>query len=335
MFHTNTPSRLSTALLYTPLLLFLVAFTYRQYTPPDKNVVKADKIMLGKMLFFDPILSIDNSVSCASCHKPQFAFADSARFSTGVFGKKTRRNTPSILNMSARDAYFYDGRAATLEEQALMPIQHPDEMALSIPDAVARLRNSRLYAPLFKKLYKKAPDAASLADALAAFERTLETANTEFDKYAKGNKKAMSADAIAGRKVFMEKGKCFDCHFGPDFTGDEFKNIGTFNNKNLNDAGRFYITKDSSDRGKFKVPGLRNIALTAPYMHNGMFTTLREVIDFYDNPLAVVPDAKGIDSTLKEPLRLTELEKVQLEAFMRALTDHDFENKLKDFSKSN
>lgn len=302
-------------------------------SPQDRQAA-LDKIQLGRMLFFDRILSLDYSVSCASCHKPEFAFADSARFSTGVFGKKTKRNTPSILNMSAREAYFYDGRAATLEEQALMPIQHPDEMALSLQEAVKRLKNSRLYAPMFKKIYKKEPSAELLADALAAFERTLETANTDFDKYANGNKKAMTADAIAGRMVFMKKGKCFDCHFGPDFTADEFRNIGTYNGKDLNDPGRYEYTKNEADKGKFKVPGLRNVALTAPYMHNGMFKTLREVIDYYDNPKAFIPDGIGTDSLLLKPLNLTEIEKQQLEAFLLALTDHDFKNRLKSFSSN-
>ncbi len=282
------------------------------------------EIELGKKLFSDPILSSDKTVSCASCHNPDFAFADTARFSRGVGGKLTKRNTPTVLNMSARDSYFWDGRAATLEEQALMPIQNPDEMNLSIEEAVLRLNASIKYKAWFQKIYKQAPDAQNLAKALAAFERTLETSDTDFEKYMAGDKEAISADAAAGRKLFIDKAKCFDCHFGPDFTGDDFRNIGLFAGHPKDDAGRFAITKDSADLGKFKVPGLRNIALTAPYMHDGRFKTIREVIDYYEDPSLFIKGSINADTTFANPLLLTEKEKQQLEAFMLTLTDKRF-----------
>jgi cytochrome c peroxidase len=226
--------------------------------------------------------------------------------------------------MSARDSYFWDGRAATLEEQALMPIQNPDEMNLSIAEAVKRLNKDKKYSAWFRKIYREAPNASNLAKALAAFERTLETSDTDFEKFMAGDKQAISEDAAAGRKLFIDKARCFDCHFGPDFTVDEFKNIGLYTGHSGDDVGRFAITKDSADLGKFKVPGLRNIALTAPYMHDGRFKTLRQVIEYYEDPSLFVKGSINIDTTFAKPLGLTEKEKQQLEAFLLTLTDKRF-----------
>jgi cytochrome c peroxidase len=277
------------------------------------------KAELGKLLFFDPILSADSSVSCGSCHKPEFYFADTTAFSKGVGGKLTKRNTPSVLNMASRDALFWDGRAKSLEHQVLFPIRDPNEMNLPIPKAIEKLRRNRKYRGLFVKIFKRLPDEKSLSDAIAAYESTLETSESPFDRTMKG-KAPQSPDELAGQKLFVGKAKCFDCHFGPDFTGDEFKNVGLFNGKNWNDAGRFGVTGDSSDLGKFKVPGLRNVARTAPYMHNGKFKTLRAVIDYYQDPSVVVENPIGLDSSLNGGIRLSEKEKQQLEAFLNSLT---------------
>ncbi|MCS7036823.1 MAG: cytochrome c peroxidase [Saprospiraceae bacterium] len=282
---------------------------------------------LGRLLFEDKELSADRSISCASCHIPAFAFGDTAAVSLGVGGQKGTRNTPAITNMSFRSSFFWDGRAASLEEQVLRPIENPIEMALPLSEAVARLRANARYAGYFQTLYGRAPDTTTLADALAAFIRTLETADTPFDRWMRGDEQAMSAAAVRGRTIFMNKGKCFDCHFGPDFTGDEFRNIGLFNGKDLNDPGRFAVTQDSADLGRFKVPGLRNVAVSAPYMHDGSFRTLREVIDYYDNPDRFVPNSIGRDTLLARPLGLTDAEKDDLEAFLRALTDDRFARK--------
>lgn len=276
------------------------------------------EVALGKKLFFDPILSGNKTQSCAGCHRPEFGFADTSAFSPGSEGKPGKRNTPSIQNMSDRSHFFFDGRAASLEQQIFGPIQDPLEMNLPIAEAVNRLRENQEYLALFQKVYQQLPDSANLGKAIAAFERTLETYPTAWDLHAKG-KKEMSAEAQRGHIIFNEKGKCFDCHFGPDFTGDEFRNIGLYNGKNLNDKGRGALTGKTEDDGKFKVPGLRNVSRTAPYMHNGMFRTLREVIDYYDNPDKVVGDALNRDSLLIRPLGLSESEKQDLEAFLRAL----------------
>ncbi|MCC6459689.1 MAG: c-type cytochrome [Saprospiraceae bacterium] len=279
---------------------------------------------LGRLLFEDRILSSDESISCASCHLPAFAFSDTSAVSVGVFGQKGQRNTPAITNMSARPAFFWDGRAGTLEQQVLQPIENPIEMNLPLPVALDRLRQNARYKSFFQAIYGRQPDSLTLADALASFVRTLETGNTPFDRWMQRRDSSMSPSAVRGRQIFMNKGKCFDCHFSPDFTGDEFRNIGLYDGQKLNDPGRFAVTKDSADLGKFKVPGLRNIAVTAPYMHDGSFRTLREVIDYYDQPDKFVTHSKNRDPLLAQPLALTETEKQDLEAFLLALTDEQF-----------
>ena len=293
----------------------------------DSQSKKFSKKKLGELLFKEKFLSKDSTVSCASCHRPEFAFADSTAFSLGINHTLTKRNTPSVLNMKNRPYYFWDGRASSLDEQALMPIENKDEMGLPISEAVSRLRENSFYNHYFKKVFGHQPDAASLAKAFSAYENSLETEDSRFDNW--GNKKAgLTDEEEFGRQVFLsDKAKCFDCHKFEDFTTDEFKNIGLFNGKNLNDSGRYLITKDKTDIGKFKTPGLRNIAATAPYMHNGMFATLEEVVDFYNDVNKKIPNAINVDSTLQKPLGLNEKEKKALVAFLKTLTDIRFEKK--------
>ncbi len=280
---------------------------------------------LGELLFHDSILSRGEQISCASCHKPEFAFADNVPFSFGVDSAKGERNTPSVMNQSARNFYFHDGRSETLEEQASGPMENPMEMDIPLSFAVEKLNKNSQYRSFFIKLFGHIADKKSVTDALAAFERTLETSNTAFDNYnSEKDTTQFSASAKRGQKIFNVKGKCFDCHFGPDFTNDFFRNIGLFNGKDLNDSGRFVVTRDPSDIGRFKTPGLRNIAMTAPYMHNGMFNTLREVIDYYNEPDKFVNNSVNRDTSLAKPLGLTEQDKKDLEAFLLALTDSRF-----------
>jgi len=289
------------------------------------NVIETEAT-LGEKLFSENILSKDSTVSCASCHLPQFAFADTVAFSIGIHGKLSTRNTPSVLNMKNRPYYFWDGRAASLEEQALMPIQNPDEMGLSIVEAVGRLNQHPKYRQLFQQVFQQLPTEKNLAAALSAFEQTLETVDSKFDDWSNDIAK-LSPQEEAGRKLFVgDKAKCFDCHSMEDFTTDGYKNIGLYNGKELNDAGRFNFSKKDSDLGKFKTPGLRNVAVTAPYMHNGMFTTLEQVIDYYNNPSDFVTDAINIDPALQKPLGLTTKEKKNLVAFLKTLTDKKFRN---------
>lgn len=290
----------------------------------------ATKVELGGRLFLDPILSSDGKISCASCHIPAYAFADTVALSKGVGGQLGTRNTPSAMNLSAHDIFFHDGRAESLEQQAAGPIENPVEMNLPISEAVKKLSSNKNYLAAFKKLYNEAPNRDNLLDALASFERTLETSNTPFDKFMHDDTAAISESAKRGQKIFNIKGKCFDCHFGPDFTRDDFKNIGLYNGKDLNDVGRYGVTKDSADIGKFKVPGLRNVAVTAPYMHNGMFKTLTEVIDYYNEPQKFVKGSINMDTTMLTPLNLTEQDKADLLEFMKTLTDEQFKGVAKN-----
>lgn len=302
------------------IILVVVGFSFAS-KPHSREPANAEG--LGELLFFDTILSSDYSISCASCHIPKFGFADTSAFSIGVGGKKTTRNSPTVMNVLARPSFFWDGRVETLEEQALHPISNPDEMNLPIEEAVKRLNQSPSYTHYFKLIFDEQPNKTNLGKAIAAFENTLETSSTHFDRYIE-EIDSFTASEERGRLIFNAKGKCFDCHFGPDFTGDEFKNIGLFNGENLNDSGRYKISKTKVDIGSFKVPGLRNIAVTAPYMHNGMFRTLREVIDYYNTPDEFISNSINRDILLEKPLDLTEQDKTDLEAFLLTLTDDRF-----------
>jgi cytochrome c peroxidase len=305
-----------------PFLLAIAIVVIQAYQVADDPTNKAE---LGKLLFFDKALSKDSTISCASCHKPEFAFADSVALSPGVSGRLGVRNTPSAMNLSLQRIFFWDGRAKNLEEQVLAPIENPVEMNLPIEEALLRLKNSKSYSHYFRKIFGNEPDRTNLAAAIASFERTLETSNSPFDNWKfSGNSNAVSDAVKRGFAIFSEKAKCSNCHFGADFTTREFRNIGLFNGKDLNDSGRIVISGVQEDIGKFKVPGLRNIAITSPYMHNGQFVTLRQVIDFYDEPDKFVANSINRDSLLSKPLKLTSQEKDDLEAFLNSLTDRRF-----------
>ena len=282
---------------------------------------------LGKILFFDPILSKDSTVSCSSCHKPDLAFADSLAISPGIENRIGRRNAPSIMNMASRSEFFYDGRAKDLVDQIHFPIEDNLEMDAKMSEVVERLKNHAKYPIWFKKIYNEVPNENNLARAIASFEESLETSDTEFDAWMNDLPNKMSDAAIRGRKLFLsDRAKCFDCHFSPDFTGDEFKNIGLYDEKKYKDKGRYEVTKNQNDLGKFKVPGLRNVAVTGPYMHDGSFATLKDVIEYYSDPYQFVTNPINMDTTLLKPINFTTQEKEDLEAFLLSLTDRRFSN---------
>jgi cytochrome c peroxidase len=306
------------------LLAFVVAgFGLSAYVnEPDKTI---DIIGLGKLLFFDSILSRDYTVSCATCHKPEFAFSDTVMLSVGVQKRLGTRNTPSAMNLSLQDSYFWDGRAKTLEQQALIPIENPVEMDTPIDTAIARLKESNFYSNAFREVFAKEPDRESLAKALATFQRTLETSESPFDNWRMNDdEEGISASVKRGFELFNNKGKCIQCHFGPDFNNIEFRNIGLFDGKNFSDSGRAAITGDPADLGKFKIGPLRNVAITAPYMHNGMFKTLEEVVEFYNDPEKIIPGSLNRDPLLSEPLNLTAQEQADIVEFLKSLTDKRF-----------
>ncbi|GAB3320014.1 cytochrome-c peroxidase [Larkinella ripae] len=284
-----------------------------------------DKVALGKRLFFDPILSRNRTVSCASCHREEFAFADTSAVSVGVFGRSGNRNTPSAMNVRLQANFFWDGRAATLEEQALIPIANPNEMDLPVEVAVKRLSRNEMYRATFRRVFGELPTKTNLARALAAFQQTLETPDTPFDDWRMNdNETAVSESAKRGFALFNGKANCVQCHFGANFNNAEFRNIGLFDGKTLTDSGRAAITKKTADLGKFKIGPLRNVALTAPYMHNGMFKTLAQVIAYYNDPDQIVANPINRDPLLNKPLGLTNSEMKDLEAFLQSLTDNRF-----------
>lgn len=297
-------------------------------TDTAANVAPANKVELGEKLFFENKLSLDESINCASCHIPEYAFADTLPLSIGVGGSFGKRNTPSAMNMD-RSIFFFDGRAATLEKQAVFPIEDHLEMSLPIDSAITRLRKDNDYVSWFKNIYNEEITVENMTNAIAEFERSLETSNTPFDRYMDDDEDAMTESAIRGHQIFLSnQSKCFDCHFGPDFTGDEFRNIGLYDEVSYKDKGRYNETNDENDLGKFKVPGLRNVAVTGPYMHDGSIKTLREVLEFYNDPYKLVPNPINLDSVMLEPLGLTEEELTDLENFLISLTDDRFKDKL-------
>lgn len=293
----------------------------------DGGVSDDPRAALGRELFFSTVLSRDHSISCASCHKPEFAFADNLPVSLGVEGRLGTRNTPSAMNTAGRTRMFWDGRSETLEEQALLPIANPLEMDLPVTEAIARLQADPAWVERFQNAYKAGPSERTLGRALAAYQKTLNTFDSPYDRYALGDENAISDAAKRGRMLFITKAQCVSCHAGEDFTSDRFKNIGTYNGKQFNDPGRGGVTGDIAQYGEFKVPGLRNVEVTAPYMHNGMFKTLREVIVYYNDPAALIPDSIGRDAQLRDPLHLSDAEIDDIEQFLLTLTDDRFRRK--------
>lgn len=316
---------------YSILFFLLALVVVLALKNPKQEVPKSVRISkeeLGKFLFFEKALSLDSTVSCSSCHIPAFAFSDTTALSDGVHGKLGLRNAPGVMNLHANEPMFYDGRAKDLVDQVHFPIQDPNEMNLAMIEVVKRLNKDPKYKNFFNALFQAEASAANIADVIAAYELTLQTSNTPFDAFMSGDESAISESAKRGRELFLsDRAKCFDCHFGPDFTGDEFKNIGLYDAKEWNDVGRFKISNDSSDIGKFKVPGLRNVGVTGPYMHNGKFKTLEEVIDYYSNPYLTVKNPVNLDASLVKPINFTEQEKADLLSFLKSLTDKQFLNR--------
>ncbi|HUQ93188.1 MAG TPA: cytochrome c peroxidase [Bryobacteraceae bacterium] len=283
---------------------------------PKDNPYSPEKVELGKLLYFDKRLSSDNSVSCASCHAPEFAYTDGAAVSSGIRAQKGGRSAPTVINRAYSLAQFWDGRAPTLEEQAKGPIANPIEMGHTHEAMTASLRNIGAYRTMFAKVFGPGDITIDhVAKAIATFERTVLSGNSPFDRYKAGNKRAMTAQQVLGMKVFIDKAKCDQCHEGINFTSNAYHNIGVGMDKPDPDLGRFLVTKNDADWGAFKTPTLRDIARTAPYMHDGSLKTLEEVVDFYDKGGI---KNKNLDEKMKE-LKLTAEDKKALVAFLKAL----------------
>ncbi len=240
------------------------------------------KIALGKQLYFDPRLSADNSVSCASCHDPQKGWSNGEATAAGIDGQRGGRSSPTVLNTAYQQFQFWDGRAGSLEEQALGPIANPIEMNLPIEQAVARLAAIEGYARQFQTVFGEPVNAENLGKAIAAFERTVIAGNSPYDRFKAGDTGALSEQAEAGRKLFFGKANCSSCHAGANFTDNGFHNLGVGIHGDAPDLGRHAISNLGGDRGAFKTPSLRDIARTAPYMHDGSLATLEDVVAYYN-----------------------------------------------------
>jgi len=248
---------------------------------PAYNLQTDEKVELGKMLFFDTRLSKGNAISCAFCHNPGTGWSDSRQFSVGVGGGQGGRQAPTVLNAGYHTFQFWDGRAGSLEEQVLGPIQNPIEMAETLPGVVKKLSAVPEYKKRFREVFGTDVSAEGIARAIAAFERTVVSTNSAYDRYLAGDKAALGEAAARGLGLFTGKARCALCHNGPNFTDNRFHNIGAPQVGPLKeDVGRYAVSKQEQDRMAFKTPTVRSVALTAPYMHDGAFKTLDEVIEF-------------------------------------------------------
>lgn len=282
---------------------------------PSSNPMSPEKVQLGRRLFFDPILSRDKTISCASCHDPKHGFASPDPVAIGIGGKKGKRNAPSLFNVDYRSSLFWDGRARTLEQQARLPITDPAEMGATVDLVLKRLRSDKGYPQAFAKAFgDKKITIEKLAMAIATFERALILGDSPVDRFRAGRASDLSRDAKLGLWLFESKARCWQCHSGPTFSDEKFHNTGI--GWNQGDTGRYAITKKEADQGAFKTPSLRGVALSAPYMHNGSMKDLEEVIQHYNRGGKQNPYL----SPKIKPLELTKEEIGHLVAFLKELT---------------
>lgn len=321
----------------TPYVLEIPSH-FPQMPIPADNPMTEEGVLLGRMLFYEKQLSLDGSISCGSCHAPSKSFSDSVAFSLGVNGTSGLRNAQALINLGWQSSFFWDGRAATLEQQILSPVPNPIEMHLAWKDAVSRLSADMNYKNQFFKAFGTATiDSTQVAKALAQFLRTMISGNSRYDvmyKFINGInltaaetsvKNSITLEEWAGYDLFqsLNGGDCFHCHNGPLMQVQKFSNNGL--DAQFSDLGRGAITLNSNDNGKFKVPTLRNIALSAPYMHDGRFLTLDDVINHYSSGIHSSPTIDPlIEFASQGGVQLTTEERNYLKAFLLTLTDDGF-----------
>ena len=287
---------------------------------PAENPLTPAKVKLGRKLFFDPILSSDGTVSCASCHQPEYGFASPEPMAIGLRGEKTKRNAPSLINRAYGKHFFWDGRSATLEQQAMGPLSNPSELGGDLKKVLSSLTASEKYVAMFEDAF--GADSVSIENvtkAIASFERTLIRGNSGVDQFRSAKYEALNREARQGMWIFESRGGCWKCHSGPNFTDEAFHNTGVSFGQKDRDTGRFQFTGKEVDRFRFKTPSLRDVERTAPYMHDGSMKTLEEVVEFYSKG-----GSRG-DSALDEkmlPINLTDEEKVFLVEFLKALNSN-------------
>jgi|SRR5688572_21694668 len=288
--------------LWLLLLVIAIPLGLDLYMPvPEGNPLSVEKVELGRRLFRDRRLSRDRSIACSSCHDPERAFSDGRPVAIGIARQVGRRNAPALINRGYGRAFFWDGRAATLEEQVLQPIQDPKEMDMTLGEV-----SERVGLPPHE-----------ISRALASYVRAILSGNSRFDRFVNGDRRALSPEQQEGLRVFRGKGNCTSCHVGPNFTDERVHNTGiAWRDGSFLDEGRSAVTGQLADRGAFKTPTLREIARTAPYMHDGSRLSLEDVVEYYDRGGNANP---ALDSELR-PLKLTASEKRSLVAFLRALS---------------
>ena len=284
---------------------------------PKDNPMTKGKIELGKLLFFDKRLSKNNTIACASCHMPNLAFTDGQPVSTGIHRLQGGRSAPTAINRLFSSAQFWDGRAATLEDQSTGPFVSPVEHGFANHDElVAKVNSIEGYKAFFQQVFQGPVTKNNIGKAIASFQRTLISGNSPYDKYNSGkDANALSVRAQKGLELFRGKALCFTCHSGANFTDEKFHNLGIDWDSDHVDLGRYSVTKEAKDMGAFKTPTLREIAHTAPYMHNGRFGTLQQVIDFYNQGGIANPHK----DPFMQPLKLSNQEKEDLVEFLHSL----------------
>jgi cytochrome c peroxidase len=286
---------------------------------PDKNPMSNTKVLLGAKLFYDPALSSNATISCSSCHLPQFAFTDGRDKSMGVSSNLTMRNSPALINLAYHPYFMFDGGIPTLELQPVAPIMHPDEMGFDLFEAAELLNKNADYNDLSQKAFGEPLNAKNVAYALAAFQRDLLSYQSPYDIYLQGDKNALTSKQIRGMDLFFSDSlNCAACHSGFNFTNYEFINIGLY--EQYDDKGRERVTENPLDNGKFKTPTLRNIELTSPYMHDGSIATLENVIEFKMSAGTAHPNK----SKKMESFVLNSEDKKALKIFLISLTDNEF-----------
>ncbi len=293
------------------------------YIPAD-NPQTDKKIELGRILFFDKRLSKDNTIACASCHLPTMAFTDGKPVSTGINKLKGGRSAPAAINRVYSKAQFWDGRADTLEDQSIGPFVNPVEHGfIDHDEMVAKMRKIAGYRALFQEVFGREIVIGDVGRAIASFQRTILSGNSAADRFdVGGDEKALSESAQRGLELFRGRARCTRCHSGFNFTDEKFHNLGIGWDTNTVDLGRYMVTKNAEDIGAFKTPTLREIARTAPYMHDGRFRTLEEVSNFYNQGGIANPYR---DNTLI-PLELSEREKADLVAFLKSLNGEGWQH---------
>lgn len=282
---------------------------------PPANSPSELKILLGKQLYFDTRLSKDNTISCATCHNPAMGWSDAGPTSAGINGQRGGRRAPPVSNAAYMPLQFWDGRAPSLEEQAKGPIANPIEMGNTHEVMIKTVENIPGYVREFEIVYGSTPMTLDqIAQAIAAFERTVVTTDSPFDRYVKGDQTALTEKEKEGLEIFNGKGHCTSCHWGSNFTDGRFHNIGVKrSDPSKPDSGRFVITRDPEDMYSFKTPTIRDVSLRAPYLHDGSEKTLMDVVEFYNR--GGDTDDQNLDPLIV-PLALSQGEKEALVAFM-------------------